>query len=182
MKRFLKYLLISLLCLALSQGCKNETQNELILFDFETEASLDRFHWSCFTMPSISDHHITHGKHALKFEFYPSAYPGLSPKLEFHDWQKFKAFSFNVYNPSSDSVRLVLRIDDQEDATDYKERYNKGYIINPGVNTVKVILNSLITSGTNRKMDLKKIYRFVIFMVNPDKKYVLYLDYFRLTS
>jgi len=53
-------------------------------------------------------------------------------------------------------------------------------VLMPGANQVKIPLNSLKTSGTERSLDLKNIYRFLIFMSHPDKRYVLYLDYFRL--
>ena len=35
---------------------------ESILFDFESDRELDRVHWKCHTLMSISDQHSTHGK------------------------------------------------------------------------------------------------------------------------
>jgi len=62
----------------------------------------------------------------------------------------------------------------------YRDRYNKVFMLKPGANQLKISLDSLKTSITERPLELKNIYRFLIFMSHPDKKYVLYLDYFRL--
>ena len=49
-----------------------------------------------------------------------------------------------------------------------------------GSNPIEIPLNTLVTSGTRREMVLKSIHRFLIFMVNPTEKNVLYVDYIRL--
>ncbi len=38
----------------------------------------------------------------------------------------------------------------------------------------------LVTSGTGRSLDFKKIHRLLIFAGHPEKKMVLYVDYIRL--
>ncbi len=161
-------------------GCEKNQNKELVLYDFESESVFDDIHWKCHTLFSLSDQYAVHGKRSLKLEFYPSAYPGLSPKLKHRDWRGYHAFAFDVYNPGSKSIQLVLRIDDKKEALEYSERYNKSFEILPGANTLTIPLDSLRTSVTNRPLDLKKIYRFLVFMVNPKEKHVLYFDYFRL--
>ena len=49
-----------------------------------------------------------------------------------------------------------------------------------GSNRIEIPLITLVTSGTGRKMDLKSIHRFLLFMVTPAEKNVLYVDYIRL--
>ena len=175
-----KNFLILFFCIFFLSTCEKIKYKEFVLFDFESESVFDEFHWKCRTLFSLSDLYAVQGKKSLKLDLYPSSYPGLSPKLKHHDWEGYKFFRFEVYNPLPEPVSLVLRIDDKKKVYEYNDRYNKSFVLMPGANQVKIPLNSLKTSGTERSLDLKNIYRFLIFMSHPDKRYVLYLDYFRL--
>jgi hypothetical protein len=153
---------------------------EKILFDFESDSELDRFHWKCHTLFSLSDEHATEGRKSLKMELFPSDYPGLTPKLTINDWRAYRTFSFSVYNNQQKEIPLTVRIDDSKDHPDYPDRYNKTFNLVPGANTIVIPLNTLETSGTKRKLNLKSIYRSIIFIPGPHAKVVLYLDYLRL--
>ncbi len=161
-------------------NCNNNTAQELILFDFESDLELDQIHWECHTLLSLSNEYVTHGKRSLKMELYPSDYPGLDPKLEEKDWRGYKALCFDIYTPEDKKIQISVRIDDKKDYPEYKDRYNKRFILHQGMNQISIPLNTLVTSGTDRNLNLKKIYRLLIFTANPEKKVVLYADYIRL--
>ncbi len=179
-----KYILLSLAFVLILFGgligCSKSAPNELVLFDFETDAELDRIHWKCFTLFSLSDNNVTHGGNSLKMELYPSNWPGLTPKLDENDWRGYSQFKFDVFNPAPDEIKISVRIDDRKDYPDYEDRYAKQFILKPGMNRIEIPLDSLVTSGTKRNLDLKNIYRLLIFMGHPREKHVLYLDYIRL--
>jgi hypothetical protein len=162
------------------QNCHSNTAQELVLFDFESDSELDRIQWRCHTLLSLSNEHITHGEKSLKLELFPSDYPGLTAMLKENDWERFKVLCFDIYNPGEKQVQVSVRIDDRKDYPDYGERYNKRFNINPGMNHITIPFNTLLTSGTNTKLNLHKIYRLLIFMVHPEKRVTLYLDYVRL--
>jgi len=131
----------------------------------------------------ISGEHPSHGSKSLKLELYPSDkqdYPGLTPVIRENNWSDFKALSFDIYNPEGNNISVTLRIDDRKDYPEYNERYNKRFIFGPGMNNIRVPLNTLVTSGTGRILNLRKIYRLLIFMANPERNIVLYVDYIRL--
>lgn len=174
-------IIFCLVCLLLS-GCSGEKPDEWVFFDFETDTELDRVHWKCRTLFSRSNDHSAHGNWALKLDFYPSPYPGFSPMVSKNDWSRYQGFAFNVFNPSNTSLRLTVRIDDKKETPAYNDRYNKTFVIKPGHNMVTVPFSALKTSRTHRSLDLKNIYRFLVFMVQPEKTHTLYLDYFRLLS
>ena len=179
MRAGIKVILITA-CLWGFISCFSEPPAQLVLFDFESEAELDRFHWKCHTLLSLSNENVTHGQKSLRLELYPSSYPGLSPKLKVNDWRGYKAVCFDIYNPENEETSIAIRIDDLKEHPDYKDRYNKSFILKPGLNHMNIPLDSLITSGTHRSLDLKNIYRFLIFMSRPQKRFVLYIDYIRL--
>ena len=168
--------------LLILMGCVQGPSGERVLFDFESDAELDRFHWRCHTLFSLADKQATHGEKSLRLELYPSDYPGLAPKLRENDWRGYKGFRFDVYNPNKEEVRITVRIDDRRDYPNYADRYNKSFILKPGMNRMKIPLDTLVTSGTDRKLNLKEIYRVLIFMTRPERRVVLYVDYLRLVS
>jgi hypothetical protein len=176
----LKYILPIFVILII--GCHGPDQKELILFDFESDSELDKVHWKCHTLFSLSDENVTHGKKSLRLELFPSEYPGLSPILEINDWGDYKYLNFDMFNPNAKEMEIVVRIDDREDSPDYADRYNHSFVLLPGLNRLRMPLNDLATSGTKRKLDLKTIQALVIFMVNPPEKVRVYIDYIRLES
>ena len=169
-----------IILLILLMRCSNEINRERILLDFESDLELEQIQWKCHTLFSLSRDHTTHGEKSLKMELYPSDYPGLDPKLEEKDWRGYKALCFDIYNPEEKNVQISVRIDDQKDYPEYKDRYNKSFILNQGMNQINIPLNTLVTSGIARNLTLKNIYRLLIFTSNPEKKVVLYIDYIRL--
>jgi hypothetical protein len=163
-------------------SCHDARQKELVLFDFESDRELDNVHWKCHTLMSLSNEHATHGVKSLKLELYPSAYPGLNPVIDKKDWRGYSSFCLDLFNPAEGDIPITVRIDDKEDSDDYADRYNRSFLLRPGINHIEIPLNSLVTSGTNRTLNLRKIYRCLFFMVNPTQKTVLYVDYIVLIT
>ena len=102
--------------------------------------------------------------------------------FEENDWRGYSSFCFDVYNPNKQKIRISVRMDDQKDYPNYADRFNKSFILKPGMNRMRIPLDTLFTSGTHRKLNLKKIYRVLIFMTGPERRVVLYVDYLRLVS
>jgi hypothetical protein len=174
-----KYIIVGLLLFA---SCGGGLPEERILFDFESDGELNRFHWKCHTLFSLSQEHISHGKKSLRLDLYPSDYPGLTPMIEQRDWSRYKALFFDVYNPGEKALSLTVRIDDRADYPDYRDRFNRAFALQHGMNRVMIPFETLVTSGTGRRLDLTKIRRLFIFMVHPESRVVLYVDYIRLVS
>ena len=172
-----------LVCMLLcaSVACHSSVSGEKVLFDFESDADLDRFHWKCHTLFSLSEEHATRGRSSLKLELFPSDFPGLAPMFEQNDWRGFGQLAFDVFNNEAESIQVTVRIDDKLTFPGYEDRYNHEYTLKPGLSTVVVPVDGLVTSGTGRRLDLKMITRLLVFVERPEKRIVLYLDYFRLS-
>ena len=163
-------------------GCADKPATDKVLFDFEEEADLDRIFWKCHTLISLSEEHATHGSRCLRMELYPSSYPGVTPMLQDYDWSRFRALAFDVYNPEERNIDLTVRIDDKKDYPEYKDRYNGSFILREGRNKIEIPIESIITSGTKRKLDSRTVLRLIIFLAEPRVKTELYLDYVRLVQ
>jgi len=181
MGNMIKITAILFFLLAFFVACEKNKHSDLVFYDFESESEFDEVHWKCHTLFSLSDMYAVHGEKSLKLELFPSSYPGFSPALKHHDWRGYQALCFEVFNPAPEAIKLVVRIDDKKDALEYSDRYNNSFMIMPGANSLEIPLDTLKTSEINRPLELKNIYRFLVFMSYPVKKHVLHLDYFRLT-
>jgi hypothetical protein len=161
-------------------ACYGVHADQFVLSDFESEADLDRMKWQCHTLFSLSEENNTNGNSSLRLELYPSAYPGLAFELPFHDWSGYKILSLDIYNPQADVLSLALRIDDRKEYPAFDDRYNQSFPLKPGMNYLRIPLASLATSGTKRAINLKNICRCLLFMAQPQKKHIMYIDYVHL--
>lgn len=175
----MKLIFMALFALTLV-GCTGEVPQEFTLFDFETDADLDRINWNCFTLFELSNEHFTQGARSLKMDLYPSNYPGWHPNLSHADWSGYRHLVFDLFNPQSREMSVTIRIDDSQNAWNYADRYNQAFSLKSGSNRIRIPLETLMTSGTARKMNLEKIHKFMLFLVRPQKAHVLYLDHVRL--
>ncbi len=162
--------------------CHGASPKELVLFDFESDSELDQLEWKCHTLYSLSDEHLTHGRKSLRIELYPSDYPGLTPILKENDWSGYGALCFDAYNPQKSVLPMIVRIDDQRQYSIYEDRFNKKVPLRPGMNHISIPLNTLLTSGTRRRLNVTSISRVLFFLPHPSERIVLYLDYLRLSS
>lgn len=174
--KFARLFIVLILIFSLLTGCR--TRNSLF-YDFETEAILDTLNWRCKTIFALSDKHTTSGQKCLKMELYPSPYPGIALNNFDPDWSEYDVLKFDIHNQENILLKLTIRIDDTDNPS-YNDRYNKTVILNPGVNRISIPLNSLVTSGTNRKLNLLSIEKVILFLVQPKEKRTLYLDNLRL--
>lgn len=161
-------------------SCHGGLADRFVLSDFESEADLDRVKWQCHTLFSLSEENHTHGNRSLRIELYPSAYPGMTFDLPVHNWSSYKFLSLDIYNPREEVISLAMRIDDRKKSPEFNDRYNQSFPLKPGMNHLRIPLSTLVTSGTRRVLNLKNICRCMLFMVQPGKKYILYLDYVHL--
>jgi hypothetical protein len=156
-------LILVMACISALVCCSSRATKDLVLFDFESDSELDHIVWKCHTLFPLSDEHATHGQKSLQLELYPSSYPGIVPMLKDNDGRAFKALCFDVFNPEQDQAPITVRIDDLPDYPNYDDRYNNTFLLKPGRNTITISLNSLVTSGTKRILNLQTIHRLLIF-------------------
>lgn len=157
-------------------GCGRQ---QIFNYDFEDEDVFNYIFCKCKTNPTISDKYSTLGKKSLKLEIYPSKYPGISFGNFNHNWSKFFFIKADVFNEEKTTLHLSIRIDDKINP-EYDDRYNNTLVLKSGANHISIELDRLVTSGTNRRLNLNRIERIIFFVVMPEKKKTLYLDNLRL--
>ncbi|MGV1098193.1 hypothetical protein ACUUL3_02155 [Thiovibrio sp. JS02] len=156
-------------------------------YDFERANDLDNLEWKCGVVYNISTQHASQGEKSLAITLYPPPagdgriYRGVIFSNFNADWRDAKLLQFEMYNPQPDPIELTLRIDDKIEAP-YEDRFNKALLLAPGPTRVEIPLETLLTSGSGRKLDRGKIQHVSLFAVRPRGRYLLYLDNVRLTA
>jgi hypothetical protein len=172
-KKIFVFLILTLLLFA---GCQRKPAFH---YNFETEDTLDTLPWKCKTIFSLSDKHTTSGQKCLKMELYPSPYPGITLNNFKPVWSKHNRLKFDIFNQAEAPLHLTIRIDDIKNPS-YNNRYNHTIVLNPGMNHISIPLNSLVTTGTGRKINLANVQQVILFLVQPDEKRTVFLDDIRL--
>jgi len=161
------------------QACTRNPHENQNIIDFERVEDLDAFGWKCHSKFSICSQYKSHGTKSLKMEFYPTSKVGFSTSRFQHCWNFARTFEFNVFNPVQKGQTLYIMISDNFTNDNPLHSFVKMIAINPGENKIVIPLSQL-KDRTNRKLNLKSIAGFYIYMENISDRTVLYFDYFHL--
>jgi len=151
-----------------------------ILFDFESDADLEKLNWKCHKWFERSREHATSGQYSLRVELPPGQCPGILFNGIKNDWSKNRYLKMDVFNPSDDKFIFHIRIDDQKSGWDYDKRFDYNFALKPGMNHLSIPTDSIKTNIKPRPLDLKNIKRFMAFIpINPHRR-EFYIDNIRL--
>jgi hypothetical protein len=81
-----------------------------------------------------------------------------------------------VQNEGSDTLQLVVRVDDSESGEEVANRYNGRFSIPPGTLKVEVPLVEVREGPESRELDLGRIRLFMLFLWNVEDPPVLSID------
>src|SRR5271155_1739763 len=121
--------------------------NTRLLTGFEDEADLRQ--WECRDASiARSEQNASQGRYALQLTLFPGRYPGMllprgSPLLA--GWDEYDLARLDVFNPQSQPVELTVRIDDRQ-SVNFGSRYNDGFVLRPGKNTIELPVHRLQAS------------------------------------
>lgn len=110
----------------------------------------------------------------------PGKYPGLTVSEPYPDWSGYEYLEFCMFSARSDTVRLILRINDRQHDNRFSDRYNRRLIVEPGLNQFSLSLMEVAQAPRTREMDMADIRAVVVFADNPVEEIVVYLDDMRL--
>jgi len=117
---------------------------------------------------------------SLKVNFSPQPNAGIGIYDWYHDWTGYDSLTFDIFSPSQQNKKLVLRINDRKHNGEYLDRYNTGLPIEPGHNHITISLQEIKTSPHSRTMKMDKIYFIVLFAPAPKERFTLFFDNFAL--
>ncbi len=151
-----------------------------LLAGFESKAELSRWGNGQGRLSLVSSPRLQ-GNYSAKVVLTTDKYSGVSLQYFPSDWSGGKALAFDVFNPG-EPITLHYRVHDERhnDNQSYTDRYNGRTILKYGWNEIVIPLADIIEAPQGRKMDVKKISGFGIFVMQQTKRRILFLDNVRL--
>jgi hypothetical protein len=158
----------------------SSTAAQSILFDFESEEELKQLNWECHKWFELSKENATSGNHALKVTLPPGQYPGINFQDIKNNWSEFQYLKMDVFNPTEEKFNFHIRIDDNKSGLEYAKRFDTNFELKQGLNQISIPVDSIRTNIHHHPLNLKRIKRMIVFLMNNTKPRELYLDNIRL--
>jgi hypothetical protein len=143
---------------------RTSPQETTRLFSFESQREVQQ--WRPTGEPpksmALSAEYVTDGEYSLHVIFpKKTEYPELDTASLPRDWSAYQILAFDVYyntEQSESTWTLGVRIDDHESTPANQKWFAEGYIIHPGLNTIKIYIEDI-----GQSVDLKKMKRLMLF-------------------
>lgn len=154
-----------------------------LLGSFETRLEMGR--WSADgCRVARSERHALHGAHALEAHLSPGEYPGISLNWLEGDWQGYDELCFEVFLEGDSPLAITVRVHDKTHGRLpeqlYSDRFNRGFVLNPGAQQIRIDLDDVRTAPEGRHMDMGQIVNVCVFSYLLKEERVVYFDNFRL--
>ena len=108
--------------------------------------------------------------------FHPAPWPGVIISEPYPDWRGYQALRFDVYSELDRPVPIVLHISDLLHNDEHKDRFNRIFTVNPGLNEYTVATKAVRNAPAGREMQLSEITRMVVFTRPPQEPFEVYLS------
>ncbi len=147
------------------------------LGDFENRFEEDR--WAGESTFRITDELARSGVRSLRVDLDTTTYSGVALRHFPGDWTGYSTLVFSVFNPSTNSLDLVCKVNDRKHRRlgyEYRDRFNKVLAVLPGWNDYSISMEAIRTAPQTREMDLSEIATLQLFAVRLPTPRTIYLD------
>ncbi|WP_136808122.1 hypothetical protein [Desulfosediminicola flagellatus] len=148
-----------------------------VLSDFQTSLQLDR--WSSTSEISMEGEEGNPENMILHVRLTTAKYTGASLKYFPGNWQGYDSVQFRVFNPLTESLSVICRMhDEQHEKGTYHaaDRYNQGFVLKSGWNTITIDLKDVVHAPENRIMDVRKMRNMNIFAMDLKRPRDMFID------
>ena len=105
----------------------------------------------------------------FNFRFEPGVYPGVSIIEPVENWSAYQSLHFDIFSTNIDNVKIVLRVHDKQHNQDFSDRFNRHFILQPGLNRIVVELSEIRDAPYNRKLDMVNIAGVELFLTDVEE-------------
>jgi len=92
--------------------------------------------------------------------------PGLAFRSLWPDWSAHSFITISLENMSSTALEIVVRVHDTKHRAGnqpHGDRYNRIFMLDEGLNTLKIALEDIVSAPSNRTLDIRSIDGMGIF-------------------
>ncbi len=120
---------------------------------------------------------------SLRIELGTERFSGASLYRLPSDWEAFETLNLRLFNPESEPLTLVLRVNDQEHergSNAYSDRFNTRLTLPPGSSSHTVAIADIENAPASRTMNLRRMRRLTLFAVQLQEPRTVFLQELRL--
>jgi hypothetical protein len=104
------------------------------------------------------------GEQALHVQLFNGAYPGMNFIELRPDWSGYSTLAIDLTNPTSQTLRFVVRVHDAAHNDEMSDRFNRRLELRAGTRQVfRIPLREIAAAPKTRRMDLHRIAGIIIF-------------------
>lgn len=151
-----------------------------LLSGFETPFEPSR--WGRGLEPVVVNDPVFAGTGALRVELTTSQYSGIGLNHFPRDWSDYEAISMQVFNAAHELLSLRIRIHDVHHTHDYDDRFNTGFMLEPGWNDLRISLAEVASGPKDRQLDLTRVGGLGLFVVEQEERRVIVIDEVKLVK
>lgn len=107
-------------------------------------------------------------------------YAGFFISEPYPDFSGHDTLSIELFSSQDSAIALTVRIDDRSHNYKFNDRYNRKFIIRPGMNKILIPCDDIRYAPANRNMDMTAIASIHIFSAKPAESFVLFFDNLQL--
>ena len=152
-----------------------------VLSDLETPFEIKR--WEGHSQFEIDHTIFKQGKSSLRVLLNTDQYSGVGLNYFANDWRNYNYLQFNLFNPSSDPIKINCRIHDfyhTKHGEHYDDRFNTSYLIPQGWSDIRISIKNIVNAPKKRRMDLSHMQGFYIFVIRLPRPRIVFIDDVRL--
>ena len=111
---------------------------------------------------------------------HPARYPGLIMKDLPSDWTGYRHLEIDLLLAEPSPHLFVLRVHDMAHNHKIEDRFRRELKMQPGFQTIQIAIADLEAAPQGRKMDLRRMARFKLYLPGPKKDVTFYVGDIRL--
>jgi hypothetical protein len=113
---------------------------------------------------------------ALRIDFYEDPWPGIEFTEPPPDWRGYATLRLEAFNPTHQRLDFTVRIDDFEHNGREADRFNRLFTLEPFTHSTFVIpLHDIEHAPKERRFDLARVRRIIVFRSRPSQAPTMYL-------
>jgi hypothetical protein len=102
-------------------------------------------------------------KYLIRVNLDKGDYPGIAVDEPHADWRGQGKLSLDLMNPGTTSLKLTVRVHDRQHKHVYSDRFNRQFVLEPGMHQVSVPVADIEHGPHDRLLDMANIAGIMIF-------------------
>ncbi len=124
------------------------------------------------------------GRKVLKMRNHDSRrgphYPRIKLVEPYPDWSEHNFLSFCIYSPESEPFPIDIKVHDYERHEEYVDRFTREFILQPGLNKLRLPLEEVRKGPEGREMNMHDIESVTLLLDHPKVRRTFFIDGFHL--